>query len=601
MSTTLKFLVEGLPSEPNPGLIIDGSSGVPTTPKTGLITRIFSEEGFNSGSAVFAIIAILGALFCLVIVFTLVAKRVKLKKGFNIVSSRSTFALSITLPILGIGTIGCAGAAIGSMNYGASAATNESYYTSVGNLTAEAKLEESAKVTACATDNVRMSRAFPFGYVLNMKSSNLALESDSRIVIPKVNLEDEEDDVEAWGYSVNDSTNILPTSTELSAIYTSTTATDVGALVNVKFCADFLPDTEPGTYTATIDYDVVPTFMNYTLSYDANGGVFETAPETQTSGQTIDASYEFTITDIVPTAPADAEEGLNFYGWSVTGDSLSDVYKAGEKIVVTSRDTVLKAVWGFDVHTINYNKNTTEAVTGFVDKQYCVVLDAESSKCSVKISSRVPSMRGYTLLGWSKIAFTPTESTTLNQARAKVDYVVGDVIELSDDIDLYAVWWKVTDSDFKAELRWGENPHDIDSHLVAIRKSDGMKAFEVSFVNKTKRLETGSITIDASLDVDDVISYGPETVTLSALPASAYQEYDFYYYVYNYSHGIYGSIHTLRDSNATVSLLTIDGTTKNYDVRTANGNSADYWNVFAIKNGQVVDRNTLTEEPELLY
>ncbi len=599
MSTTLKFLVEGLPSEPNPGLIIDGSSGVPTTPNTGLITRIFSEEGFNSGSAVFAIIAILGALFCLVIVFTLVVKRMKSKKGFNIVSNRSTFVLGIALPVLGIGTIGCAGAAIGSMNYGASAATNEPYYTSVGTLTADARLEEDTKVTACATDNVRMSRAFPFGYVLNMKSSDLVLESDSRITIPKANLGDgEDDDTEAWGYSINDNTNILPTSAELSAIYTSTAATDAGASVSVKFCADFLPDTEPGTYTATIDYNVVPTFMNYTLSYDANGGVFETAPETQTSGQTIDASYEFTITDVVPAAPVDAEEGLNFYGWSVTGDSLSDVYKAGEKIVVTDRDTVLKAVWGFDVHVINYDKNTTETVTGFVDKQYCVILDAESGKCSVKISGRVPSMRGYTLLGWSKVAFTPTESTTLDQARAKVDYVVGDVIELSDDIDLYAVWWKVTDSDFKAELRWGENPQDIDSHLIAIRKSDGMKAFEVYYGHKTEKLETGSITIDAGLDVDDMSSYGPETVTLSALPTSAYQEYDFYYFIKNYS-GEYS--HKLKESDATVSLLTIDGITKNYDVGTAAGVSAEYWNVFAIKNGQVVDRNTLTVSPELEY
>ncbi|MFC1393987.1 MULTISPECIES: YfaP family protein [Acinetobacter] len=79
-------------------------------------------------------------------------------------------------------------------------------------------------------------------------------------------------------------------------------------------------------------------------------------------------------------------------------------------------------------------------------------------------------------------------------------------------------------------LSWGEEPEDIDSHMIA---PDGS---HISFEDQGALLQHPFV----NLDVDDTQSYGPEIVTLSKLMVGEY-----HYFVHNYSEtsnpGIFGS------------------------------------------------------------
>lgn len=99
-------------------------------------------------------------------------------------------------------------------------------------------------------------------------------------------------------------------------------------------------------------------------------------------------------------------------------------------------------------------------------------------------------------------------------------------------------------------LNWGENPVDLDAHLTG--PQPGLAA---STVNETDRFHVywyrqNSSDGVAVLDVDDVTSFGPETVTISPPAGESHLRPGIYRYsVYHYE----GS-GTLAD-NATVNLL----------------------------------------------
>lgn len=330
-----------------------------------------------------------------------------------------------------------------------------------------------------------------------------------------------------------------------------------------------------------------------------------TEPETATESTTTTES-EATTETATTTEPATNEEpssgatlAKSFFGWSLSGDSATELYVAGDKITVTEPHTTLKAVWGYDKHTITYHKNTTDTVNSFVEKQYCVIMEENATNsCTTVVTSRVPVRAGYTLLGWSKQAYTPGTNDTIDTARQKVDYLPGANISLTGDTDLHAVWWQVSTSDFQVELRWGEKPRDLDTHLYAVKNSDHTKVFEVYYSHKTERIDNGTINLSVNLDVDDTSSYGPETLTLDMLPESAYSDYTFYYCIYNYSGE---SSHKIKESGANITLIRQGETIAEYNVSAAAGASKRYWNVFAIKNGEIVVRNTLTDRAETDY
>jgi hypothetical protein len=126
-------------------------------------------------------------------------------------------------------------------------------------------------------------------------------------------------------------------------------------------------------------------------------------------------------------------------------------------------------------------------------------------------------------------------------------------------------------------LNWGEEPVDLDAHLTG--PQPGLAA---SDINVTDRFhiywwEQSSSDGVAVLDVDDVTSFGPETVTISPPAGASHLRPGIYRYsVYHYE----GS-GTLAD-NATVNLL-IGSSSRTFTPPAGQlGGPGDVWTVFEL-------------------
>jgi 5-hydroxyisourate hydrolase-like protein (transthyretin family) len=122
------------------------------------------------------------------------------------------------------------------------------------------------------------------------------------------------------------------------------------------------------------------------------------------------------------------------------------------------------------------------------------------------------------------------------------------------------------ESQARIVLDWGDQPRDLDSHLVKL-DSNGNLLYHIAYDSKTA--ENGD-----NLDIDDVDGEGPETVTIQELDSNS----TYIYYVHHYS----GS-KEIRTSNAQVSLNIGD---KQYNFYPPN-ESGIYWKVFTIENGAI--------------
>ena len=113
----------------------------------------------------------------------------------------------------------------------------------------------------------------------------------------------------------------------------------------------------------------------------------------------------------------------------------------------------------------------------------------------------------------------------------------------------------------RAVLRWGRYPSDLDSHLA-------YRGNHIFFSSK--------IGEQAHLDVDDINSYGPETITIRHR-----QEGKAYIYaIHDYSHGSKNSTKTLGTSGATVDVYIGRTLMRTYKVKPKK--IGNIWVVFAI-------------------
>lgn len=143
----------------------------------------------------------------------------------------------------------------------------------------------------------------------------------------------------------------------------------------------------------------------------------------------------------------------------------------------------------------------------------------------------------------------------------------------------------ISSDSFRIVLTWGENPSDLDSHVEGML-SDG-NPFHVFYNYKSQY--DGDVEV-CNLDVDDISSYGPETITLNPTNENPY-----YYYIHRY----YG-FGTVASSGAQVKVYQGGNLLATFNVPTDQGND-DYWNVFAIVNGELVVQNTITFDRDISY
>lgn len=144
----------------------------------------------------------------------------------------------------------------------------------------------------------------------------------------------------------------------------------------------------------------------------------------------------------------------------------------------------------------------------------------------------------------------------------------------------------IADGDvYRVVLTWGESPSDLDSHMVGPDAAG--RQFHVTF--GTGGVPGPAGTYICNLDVDDTNSFGPETMTLDPQSGATY-----YYYVQQYSDD-----GTMAGSSATVRVYRGSAQTAVFNVPA--NQSGSIWNVFAVKDGLLLPRLTVTNKPDLTY
>lgn len=143
----------------------------------------------------------------------------------------------------------------------------------------------------------------------------------------------------------------------------------------------------------------------------------------------------------------------------------------------------------------------------------------------------------------------------------------------------------ISGDNYLITLTWGENPRDLDSHVKG-KLSNG-EPFHVYYSHKSQY--DGEVEV-CNLDYDDTDSYGPEHITLNVTSDSPY-----YYYIYRFA----GS-GTVAMSGAKITIEQGNTLVAEFNVPTDLGDG-DYWNVFAIKNGELIIKNTITSSADTSY
>ncbi|MFC4160586.1 YfaP family protein [Chitinimonas lacunae] len=126
-------------------------------------------------------------------------------------------------------------------------------------------------------------------------------------------------------------------------------------------------------------------------------------------------------------------------------------------------------------------------------------------------------------------------------------------------------------------LNWGATPNDLDSHI----------AFPGRHIYWERKI--GPAGTDANLDVDDVNSYGPETITIDKKHAGE----AYVYAVHDYSNHLRPTSMALSRSGAKVMVYIGQSLVRSYYV--PKNTAGNLWTVFRITgDGEFQDINTLT-------
>lgn len=123
-------------------------------------------------------------------------------------------------------------------------------------------------------------------------------------------------------------------------------------------------------------------------------------------------------------------------------------------------------------------------------------------------------------------------------------------------------------------LEWGSSPNDLDSHLKG-RTADGQSVY----INFTNKVSSVNGTVIATLDVDDMSGFGPETTTITDGSTGSYE-----FYVVDFSNGGNSASTALAGSGATVKVYVGGKEPQIFNVPSGSGT---IWHVFRLENGVI--------------
>ena len=137
---------------------------------------------------------------------------------------------------------------------------------------------------------------------------------------------------------------------------------------------------------------------------------------------------------------------------------------------------------------------------------------------------------------------------------------------------------------FRIVVDWGEKPRDLDAHLLK-KDTDNRDVYHISFHDMKRHKD------NAWLDRDDKNGSGPETITIKKLDPSA----NYSYFIHDYSNRREPDSTSLSKSRAHVSIYNSDKLVRSVSVPYEK--PGVFWEVFQIKQGEIVIVNSLKETP----
>ena len=179
---------------------------------------------------------------------------------------------------------------------------------------------------------------------------------------------------------------------------------------------------------------------------------------------------------------------------------------------------------------------------------------------------KIPSKDGYYSVLFSKKGYITS--------KFEIEITIGTIF-----FNRFSVSPKMPIDYVRIVLDWGKKPRDIDAHLI---KKDN---YHISYRNMTVSQDK-----EAKLDRDDTDSYGPETITINKVDENG----EYYFFVHNYSDRNNKNSSSLSHSKACVSVFGKgDKLLKRFVI--PQGKKGIYWNVFKIKNGEIVTINDISK------
>ena len=175
-------------------------------------------------------------------------------------------------------------------------------------------------------------------------------------------------------------------------------------------------DTWIDKYAPSIDLYAVWNKNTYTISYDANGGTEAPAAQTKYYGTDIELS------ETIPK-----KDCSQFLGWNTKKDGTGTTYKS-KGIYKANKDITLYAKWQTANYKLEYDSNDFKILAKNMPS------NQTTKGCqTIKVSSTVPTRRGFFFKGWSEISY----GILLKDATI---YKAGDIINITKDTTLYAQW-----------------------------------------------------------------------------------------------------------------------------------------------------------------
>ena len=148
---------------------------------------------------------------------------------------------------------------------------------------------------------------------------------------------------------------------------------------------------------------------------------------------------------------------------------------------------------------------------------------------------------------------------------------------------------ELEEEEMRIVLTWGEEPSDLDSHLTG-PKADSDERFHIYYGSKNYSDDNSEV----NLDVDDVNSYGPETVTFLKYTTNGTYKYN----VFNYS-GAWmtdDNKNDLSKSSAKVEVYKGSELVQTYNVPT--NKEGNMWKVFEVVDGEIRTINSVESYDE---